>query len=84
MDFMLESGLTIYLKLTPAQLKSRLSESKGDRPLLKDITDGNLQNFIEDRLASREKFYSLAEIHIDGFDMDYASLHSVVRKNLGI
>ena len=84
MDFMLETGLTIYLKLTPAQLKSRLSESKGERPLLKDITNGTLQNFIETRLALREKFYSRAEIHIDGFDMDYISLNSVVRKNLGI
>jgi shikimate kinase len=84
MEFMLETGLTIYLKLTPAQLKSRLSESKGERPLLKDITDGNLQNFIEERLALREEVYSRAEIHIDGFDMDYASLHSLVRKNLVI
>ena len=28
MDFMLETGLTIYLKLTPGQLKSRLSGTR--------------------------------------------------------
>ena len=37
MDFMLETGLTLYLKLTSDQLKSRLSESKGERPLLKKL-----------------------------------------------
>ena len=36
MDFMIETGLTIYLKLTPAELKSRLSQSKGERPLIND------------------------------------------------
>jgi shikimate kinase len=82
MDFMLENGLTLYLKLTPAQLKSRLSDSKGERPLLKDITSDELQNFIENRLSLREKYYSRAQIHIDGFDIDYAFLHSVVKKNL--
>jgi shikimate kinase len=82
MNFMLETGLTLYLKLTPAQLKSRLSESKGDRPLLKDIDSANLQSFIENRLTSREMYYCQAEIHIDGFDMDYTFLHSVVKKNL--
>ncbi|MCJ7616788.1 MAG: shikimate kinase, partial [Desulfobacterales bacterium] len=35
MDFMLETGLTVYLKLTSVQLKYRLSESKGERPLIK-------------------------------------------------
>jgi shikimate kinase len=84
MDFMLETGLTLYLKLTPEQLKSRLSESKGERPLLKDIENGDLQSFIENRLTLREKYYCQAEIHIDGFDMDYAILHSKVKKNLCI
>jgi shikimate kinase len=84
MDFMLETGLTLYLKLTPVQLKSRLSESKGERPLLKDITISNLQSFIENRLASREKYYCQAEIQIDGFDMDFAFLHSLVKNNLYI
>jgi shikimate kinase len=82
MNFMLETGLTLYLKLTPAQLKSRLSESKGDRPLLKDIDSGNLQSYIENRLTLREKYYCQAEIQVDGFDIDYTFIHSVVKKNL--
>jgi shikimate kinase len=82
MDFMLETGLTLYLKLTPSQLKNRLSESGGKRPLLKDIERGDLQSFVEKRLTLREKYYNRAEIQINGFDMDYTFLHSLVKKNL--
>ena len=42
MDYMLETGLTIYLKLTPGQLKSRLSGTKGERPLIKDLGEEGL------------------------------------------
>ena len=39
MDFMLNTGLTIYLKLNAGQLKSRLSDSNGERPLIKDLSE---------------------------------------------
>ena len=84
MDFMLETGLTLYLKLTPEQLKSRLEQEGGGRPLLKDIDNNNLQSFIEDKLALREKYYSRAEIVVNGFDMDYNKLYSFIKKNLNI
>ena len=84
MDFMLETGLTLYLKLTPAQLKSRLSETGAERPLLKDIDNGNLLSFIGNKLTLREKYYCRAEIQINGFDMDFTLLHSLVKKNLYI
>jgi shikimate kinase len=82
MDFMLETGLTLYLKLTPAELKSRLSATDGERPLLKKIDNTNLQSFIENKLALREKYYIRAEIHFNGFDIDYTSLYSLVKKTL--
>src|SRR5512133_2274718 len=50
MDFMLGNGLTLYLKLTPAQLYSRLSESKGDRPLINNLDSHELRSFIEAKL----------------------------------
>ena len=56
MEFMLGTGLTLYLKLTPGQLKSRLSKSKGERPLIKDLGSGELLSFIEKKLFDREKW----------------------------
>jgi shikimate kinase len=84
MDHMLETGLTLYLKLTPVQLKSRLSESTGKRPLIKDLDEDSLLGFIEEKLALREKWYNRAEITVEGINLDISLLHSLVKANLNI
>ena len=84
MDIMLESGLTIYLKLTPLQLRSRLSESKGDRPLIKDMDHEKLLSFINEKLSVRENYYNRSAITVDGFDLDINSLLSRVKSMLNI
>ena len=78
MDYMLKTGLTIYLKLTPPQLQSRLSGSKTVRPLIKGLNAGQLLRFIEEKLAIREKWYSCADLTIVGVDLDIDLLKSLV------
>ncbi|HNR41942.1 MAG TPA: shikimate kinase [Bacteroidales bacterium] len=80
MKFMLETGLTIYLKLNPSQLASRLVNSKTERPLIKNIDETELPDYISGKLHEREEWYSLAAITIDGFDADIPSLISLVRQ----
>jgi shikimate kinase len=82
MDFMLGTGLTLYLKLTPKDLKSRLSESKGDRPLIKDLNQEELLHFIEKKLAYREQWYDRSDIIIDGVELDINLLHSLIISRL--
>jgi shikimate kinase len=84
MDYMLNMGLTVYLKLTPGQLKSRLSKLKGDRPLLKDLDHQKLQSFIEEKLADREKWYNRSDIIVEGIDIDINLLSSLVKSRLNI
>jgi shikimate kinase len=84
MNFMLETGLTLYLKLTPAELKSRLSDSKGKRPLIKDLNNKNLIDFIEGKLRDREKWYDRSDIIIQGIDFDINLLVSLVKSRLNI
>jgi len=84
MDHMLKTGLTLYLKMTPDQLKSRLSESKGERPLLKDLDQERLQSFIEEKLADREKWYSQSEITVEGINLDINKLRLLVKSRLRI
>jgi shikimate kinase len=84
MDYMLETGLCIYLKLTPGQLKSRLSDSSGKRPLIKDIETDRLEDFIEKKLNYREKWYSLADIIVPGFNLDTDSLLLLLERNKNI
>lgn len=84
MDFMLKTGLTLYLKLTPAELKSRLSGSKGERPLIKDLDQENLLSFIVEKLADREVWYNRSEIIATGIDLDFKLLLSLVKSKLNI
>jgi shikimate kinase len=84
MDFMIETGLTIYLKLTPRQLRSRLSGSKGERPLIRDLNQEKLLSFTEDKLAHREKWYSRSDITVEGIDLDINLLLSLVKSKLDI
>jgi shikimate kinase len=80
MKFMIETGLTIYLKMTAGQLKNRLSGSSGKRPLIKDVSKIELMGYIEEKLAERENWYNRAAIIVDGFNIDNTFLLSLVKK----
>jgi shikimate kinase len=84
MDFMNEHGLTVYLKLTPAELNSRLSQSNGERPLIKDLGKGNLLSFIEEKLAVRKKYYDRSNIIVEGINLNISLLFSLVKSRLDI
>jgi shikimate kinase len=81
MQIMLATGLTIYLKMTPEQLTSRLLESTGQRPLLKNIPDNKLNEFISKKLASREKWYNKANITLEGKNLDINLLTSLIKNS---
>jgi len=80
MDYMLSAGLTIYLKMTPEQLTRRLLDSSGERPLIKNIPDDQLQTFIENMLSAREKWYGKANLIVDGISIDYTLLNNLVTR----
>ena len=64
MNEMNEAGVTIYLKSTPHQLAERLRTEKETRPLIKDVSDDLLEEFIEQKLNSRVDCYSKAMYHL--------------------
>jgi|WetSurMetagenome_2_1015567.scaffolds.fasta_scaffold462438_2 shikimate kinase len=82
MEFMLATGLTVYLKLSPAQLVSRLSTSSDERPLIKDLKGSSLLQFIEDKLIVRSEWYEKSKLIVDGFEMNITNLDSIVRFHL--
>ncbi|HLP73087.1 MAG TPA: shikimate kinase [Bacteroidales bacterium] len=83
MDYMLGEGITIYLRLTPGQLKSRLLYSKTERPLIRGIDKDDLQDYIENKLGEREKFYSRARIIMEGDELDTDLLLQKIRSVSG-
>ncbi len=82
MDFMLSSGLTVYIRMTPVSLKKRLEGSAEGRPLLKEIDRKDLQKYITAKLAEREKWYSRAEIIIDVVNNDLSDLLPLIKKEI--
>ncbi len=82
MDFMLQTGLTVYLKMTSPQLAGRLLKEKVERPLLNNIPDDKLIAFIEGKLTQREKWYNRSNIIINGMDIDIDILFSKIKTSL--
>ena len=68
MQMLKDSGLTIYLKLTPVALLSRLKESKTKRPLLEGKSEEEMFATIREMLTEREPWYNQADMTIDGLD----------------
>lgn len=69
MDYMNSHGFTVYLKLSPEQLVTRLESSRaGKRPLLGNRKGEDLRLFIEEGLVAREPFYSQAQLIVSGTD----------------
>ena len=58
-------GGVFYLKASPETILQHLSMSRGERPLLKDKTPEQLQQFVTEQLAQREPFYSKARHIVD-------------------
>ncbi len=82
MDFMIETGLTIYLKMSAEQLKRRLANSSGERPLLKGLTGEKLLDYIRNKLAEREKWYCRAEMTVNSMDKGYSVLLPMLKDYL--
>jgi shikimate kinase len=66
MNWMNNNGKTVYLKIPPKALLSRLSQKDIEtRPLLKGKSNEELLTFIELKLEERSKFYNQAKIVFD-------------------
>lgn len=74
MDYMNNKGLTVYLKMKPEQLVTRLKSGREERPLIKDKDDRELLQFITDKLNERESYYQKAKLIVDGFDLNVSNL----------
>lgn len=82
MDLMNEAGLTIYLRLTPAALVSRLENSRKERPLLQNLPGVNLLEKISNHLLQRESFYHKALMELDGLSVSIEEATAKVLKEL--
>lgn len=80
MDFMNESGLTVYIEMNPKSLAQRLAPARAERPLLKHLSDDELENFVAEKLKEREPFYKKARLIINGLSPKVNTIANLIRE----
>lgn len=70
MEFMNETGTTVYLDLTSAAAVSRLKNGKDQRPILTGRSEEELAEFIENHLKSRRECYERSAITVPAINVD--------------
>lgn len=69
MQWMNEKGITVYLKLHPGTVYHRIAPSKSKRPLICDMNNADLMEFIMETMTVRAPFYNQAKIQISGLNL---------------
>ncbi len=64
-DYMNQSGTTVWINTSLDTLFRRLVKEKGQRPLLKDLSDEQLKSFIAKKFADRRMYYEQAQVTVD-------------------
>ena len=80
MDWMNENGITIYLQTETTILKERLVKEKAHRPLIKDLDDAGIVQFIENNINKRNKFYMLSTVILDTADVTADTFTKIIRE----
>ncbi|MES1220604.1 MAG: shikimate kinase [Bacteroidota bacterium] len=64
-EYMNNSGITVWIKTPVEVLFQRLIKEKEARPLIKELNDDQLKAYINKKFADRKIYYDQAEIIID-------------------
>lgn len=78
MEIMNGNGVTLYLKLPPGMLASRVKGGKTVRPLLQGKTDEELLAYITETLAKREPCYEQANVIVANPSKDIDKLLRII------
>lgn len=78
MQWMNEQGLTIWIDEPVNILAERLAPEKANRPLLKNLTNLELEAYLQDKLKERTPFYSQAKICLQGSAITLANLKKII------
>lgn len=79
LNWMKNSGITVYLQMSVAALVNRLSNAKRIRPIIKNLNIYELSDFIRKQLSERDEFYTQAQIIINGEDCDIDTLAQSIK-----
>jgi shikimate kinase len=64
-DYMNQSGTTVWINTPMDTLFNRLVDEKEKRPLIRELSDQQLKNFIHKKFADRRIYYEQADLTVD-------------------
>jgi shikimate kinase len=80
-DLINKSGISIYIKMDEKALMSRLQKSPKKRPLLNNLSDNELLQRISLVMKERDKFYSQAQLTINGINVNIDQIVDMLKEN---
>lgn len=81
MDWMNKQGLTIWIDADIDSLVARLLPEKDHRPLIKDLDNAALANFLTQKRAERLAFYQKASIHLKEAQINEKSILKIIQEH---
>jgi shikimate kinase len=77
-EYMNQSGITVWLNTPMPTLFKRLQLERAHRPLLRELSDAQLHSFIVRKFSDRKIYYEQAKVVID--DDENTSLDQIIEK----
>lgn len=84
MELMNRNGVTVYLKLSVDSLVHRLVNATKKRPLIRDMSEFDLRDFITANLEKREPYYLHAQYKVKGKNLNVDELADFIKKEVGV
>ncbi|MBW7869302.1 MAG: AAA family ATPase [Brumimicrobium sp.] len=81
MGFINKIGTSIYLERSPRELFQRLLTNRGERPLIKDLTENELLDYITQTLSSRSSYYEMATFIVGREEQTPEELVKLLKEN---
>jgi shikimate kinase len=69
MDLINASGISVYFEMAPASIAHRLKNARKLRPVIMEIQNEDLLDFITEQLSLREAYYKRAHITVKAEDL---------------
>jgi len=82
LQLMKQSGVVVYLKMSPEAIFNRLKSAKSERPLLKNLSGEQLVDKIITLLDKRSQFYGQAHFVISGINVNLNGLVEKINEHL--
>jgi len=79
MALMNDAGLTVYLEMRPSSLARRLADAKRLRPLIRDLKQCDMQEYVSKQLSEREDCYRESKLIFRGENLDLEELAGAVK-----